>query len=305
MIALGREGSHQVLAARKHHQQGRRAPVDRHHGTQGDPQGIGTFNHAVVTIEQHHVGAPVRIAVRLEDARHFLFEVEAQTQHADDDAGVGMQHAAGIDQRLLAGGAQVRGAKRFDVAVAGQRLRNQRINAAFERRGFINLHQHVACGIEQNDFVIHRVFAAVGTQSLANGARVVGEAGDKGAQFVIGGEKAHIGGALVQIAHHNVDDVLGLGPNLVKHRGHFLTHQTGHQFLLQTIEAFTRGRHGRQNGLGLDRAVHLGRRFNHAPHQVQLVQRLFAANHVAHVGQVSINLKRGSRVRHVFLPIRW
>ena len=238
--------------------------------------------------------------MRLKDARHFLLEVEAQAQHADDHAGVGMQHAARINQRLLFGRTQIRGAKCFNIRVAGQRLGQQRINTAFQRRGLVNLHQHIAGGIEQHDFVVHRVFAAVGPQPLANGVLVVSEARDKGAQLVVGGQKTHIGGALVQIAHHDIDHILGLGADLIEHRGNFFIHQTGDQFLLQAVEAFARGRHGRQNGFRLDRAVHLGGRFNHAPHQVQLVQRLFAADHVAHVGQIGVNLKWGSRIGHVF-----
>ena len=292
LVAARTVGTHQVLAASEHQQPRPRRRVDRHHRADRDPERISAFDHAVVAVKQQQVGTTVRVAVRPEDAGHFLLEVEAQAQHAHHRAGLGVQHALGIDQRLPLGRAQVAGTEGFHIAVAGQRLRQQRVAAALQRRGLVDLHQHVAGGIEQDDLVVHRVLVAVGAQALADGLFVVRQAGDEGAQLVVGGEKAHVRGALVQVAHHDVDHVLRLGADLAQHGGHLLAHQAGHQLLLQPVEAIARGGHGRQDGARFLGAVHLGGRLDDAPHQVEFLQRLLATDDVAHIGQKGIDLER-------------
>ena len=108
---------------------------------------------------------------------------------------------------------------------------------------------------------------------------------DEIAQFLIGRQETDVGGAFVQITHHDLDDVLRAGGQLIEHVGHFLMHEVEHQFVFELTKRRARGGHRRQDRLRLERAVQLGRGLDHAPVQVQFMQGLFALADVAHVRQ--------------------
>ena len=145
-----------------------------------------------------------------------------------------------------------------------------------------------AGGIEQQDFVVHRVLVAVGGQALARGVErgMVGVVvvRHERAQVGVGGQEAHVGGALEQIAHQDVDRIAGLGAEIGQHVAHLFLHQVGDQCLFQVRETGARGHHGRQQQPCLGRAVHLGGRFDKLPHLIQFAQRQLAARNVRHVG---------------------
>ena len=298
LVVVAAEGLHQVFAAAEQQWPGRAAGalrVDRHLHAGRYPQRIGAADHAVVGVEQQHVGAVRRIAVGAEDGVHLLLEIEAQAQYADHRAAARIAHAVRVHQRARFGRPQVGGAEGFHVAVGGQGGGQQRIEAARHRRGHVGLHQHPAAGIEQQDFIVHRVLVAVGGQAPARGVEagavvvmvmvaVVGKVCDQGAQVGIGGQEADIGGALEQVAHQDVDGVAGLGAEVGQHLVDLPLHQVGDQRLFQVRETGARGHHGGQQQTCLGRAVHLGGRLDKLPHLIQFAQRQLAARNVRHVG---------------------
>jgi hypothetical protein len=172
-------------------------------------------------------------------------------------------------------------------------LCDQRVNAAFDFGMLVDLHQHVAFPVQQHDFVVHGVLAAIGQQASMDDVRILLHAGDEFAEVAVGGEKAHIGRALIQIAHHDIDHVVRLGADLHQHIRTFFVHQARNQFVLQLVEPGPRRRHGLQDRLGLGQIIHLGRRLDHAPHQIQFAQGLLAADNVAHVRKEHVILLDG------------
>jgi hypothetical protein len=121
-----------------------------------------------------------------------LLEIEAQAQHPYRLAGARVAHAVRVHERAAFAGAQIGGAEGFHVAVGGQRGSQQRVAAPRHRGGHVGLHQHPAGDIEQHDFVVHRVFVAVGGQALARGVERLAVmaivACHEAAQVGIGGE---------------------------------------------------------------------------------------------------------------------
>lgn len=148
----------------------------------------------------------------------------------------------------------------------------------------------MAVGVEQQDLVVDGVLVAVLLQPPDDAAFVVDRVGDEVAQVRVGGEETDVGGALVEVAHDDVDHVLGAGLDLPDGIAQFFQHQTGHEVPLHLPELGAGGGHGGQDGARVLRAVHLGRRLDQAPHQVQLPQRHLAARYIAHVRQQGLDL---------------
>ena len=256
---------------------------------QRDPVAVAAGDDPVLGVQQQGHAAPLGGTAAGKDAGHFALEVEGQAQHPAGLARAGVQHALGVQQGLLLVRAQVTGAEGFQVAVAGQRLRQQRVQAAFHGRGFVDLRQHRALGVDEHDLVVDRVLAAVFAQPFHDAAAIA-DASDVVAQRAVRGQEADIGGAFVQIAHHDVDDVVGAGGDL----RHDLVDRFGdhrvHQVQLQPLEAFAGGGHHGQHAVGFFGAVHLRGGFDQAPQQVELVQGAFAACDIPHVGDESVDM---------------
>ena len=70
-------------------------------------------------------------------------------------------------------------------------------------------------------------------QAITRGFHRVGEAGHEVAQFPVGRQEAHIGGAFEEVAHHDVDHVARLGADLGQHVAHLFVGETADQFPLQ------------------------------------------------------------------------
>lgn len=284
LVAGGAEGAHQVFAAAEHQRPRRALLIGRDLDAGRYPQGIGAGDDAVLRVEQQHVGALRGIAVGVEDGLHLLLEIEAQAQHAGRLAGFRVQHAVRIHQRARLAGTQIGGAEGFDVAGRLQRLRQQRVVAASDRNRGIGLHQHAAFQVQQQDLVVDGVLVAIAGQALAGLGLVAIEAGDKAAQVDVGGEKADIGGALVQVAHQDVDRVARLGAQVGQHVAHLFLHQIGHQCTFQVRESGAGGHHGRQQQAGFGGAVHLRGGLDKSPHLIQFPQRQLATGNIGHMG---------------------
>nr|GEU28536.1 hypothetical protein [Tanacetum cinerariifolium] len=301
LVAVGAEGAHQVFASAEHQRARGAVRVDRHLHAGRYPQRIGAADHAVVGVEQQHVGALRRIAVRREDGVHLLFEIEAQAQHPGRLARARMAHAVRVHERARFAGPQVGGAEGFEIAVGGQRLRQQRVAAPGHRRGHVGLHQYPAFQVEQQDFVVHGVLVAVGGEPLARGVEVVIVAGHEAAQVGIGGQKAHVGRALEQVAHQDVDRIARLRAQVGQHVAHFFLHQIGDQRLLQVRKSGARGHHGGQQQARLLRAVHLGGRLDKLPHLIEFAQRQLAARDVGNFPESGARCNMPPRAT----PDRW
>lgn len=85
--------------------------------------------------------------------------------------------------------------------------------------------------VNQQDLVIDAVLLAVFKQALLH-ALTLGQTGHVGTQVLVGGQKAHVCGALVEVAHHDVDHVVGTGAQLSEHLAERLRHQRLHQIAL-------------------------------------------------------------------------
>lgn len=90
---------------------------------------------------------------------------------------------------------------------------------------------HRALVVNQQDIVIDAVLLAVFKQALLH-ALALGKACHIGAQILVGGQKAHVCGALVEVAHHDVDHMVGAGAQLSEHLAERLRHQRLHQIAL-------------------------------------------------------------------------
>ncbi len=80
-------------------------------------------------------------------------------------------------------------------------------------------------------------------------------------------------------------------------------HKAGDQFAFEPAETGARRSHCGQDGFGFGRTVHLGGGFDDAPHQVQFLQRLFAAGDIAHVRQEGFGRYRGRQ--HLYVPEKY
>ena len=290
LVALRGVGLRQVFAPAVDAQFGLAGAVHGHAHAARDPGLIGTGQHAVVAVEQQDVVACVVAVAGLEDAAHFVFEAEDQAEHPDDLLGLRVQHALGVDQGGAGAGTQVGGAEGFHVGLAGQRGGDQWVAAAFDGRERVDVGEHGTLGVQQDDLLVDGVLVTVGTQALHGTVAVGAQAGDVLAQLAVGGQEADVGGALVEVADHDVDDVAGLGANLGHDVVHALAHQAVNEVALQALEALAGGSDHRQQAAGVVAAVHLGHGFDHAPHQVEFAQRGFAAHHIAHVRQVVVQV---------------
>ena len=192
-----------------------------------------------------------------------------------------------IDQPIATPLQQVSGTKTLHKALSLQGSGNQRILTwlicTLTALVVLSTRLHPAFGIQQQNILIHRVFAAIGAQALRDRCLIAIQPRQETAQHGISRQKPHIGSALVKITHQRIQQVLRLAGLSCRNARHRLCNHGLHQVLLQPLEAATRGGHHGQQGLRLLWAIHLGGGLYEPPHQVQLTQRALAAPHLAHM----------------------
>jgi hypothetical protein len=206
-------------------------------------------------IEQEQVAAPFGIAVRAEDALHLLLEVKAQAQHAHHRAGLGVVHAARVNQGAALARPQVAGAERFHVAVAG---RGWRISGSLLCPGaWPGRSAPAHCpGVQQHDLVIHGVLAAVLAQAVVDAGTLSCRPATK-----LQSSRSVARKPTSAVRSYRLRTTMSItywaGADLAEHGADLFLHQAGHQLLLELGEAAAGGRHGGQDGARLLRAVHL------------------------------------------------
>jgi hypothetical protein len=145
----------------------------------------------------------------LEHRRQFGREVEAQ-QHRADRRAARVDDAVGEVVRCLIAVEQRAALAAFHMAGAAQHRRPPIGQVFCVPAGVGEPHEHAAVGGEHDDVAVHGVLGAVlrepGAQ-LTRGrvARCAHEVDERR----IGGDEAHVGGALEQVAHEDVDRHLG------------------------------------------------------------------------------------------------
>ena len=99
----------------------------------------------------------------------------------------------------------------------------------------VELHTHPALRIEHQNIAVHAVLGPVGCKPCAQGGHIGGCTLQKTDNLAVGGQKAHIGGALVQVALDDIHDHLGHGRHFAhgffkqlfgQHAGHVRTQLT-------------------------------------------------------------------------------
>ena len=260
-------------------------------------------HHALAFIDQHQGEARIVPVDAIEDPLHLVGEPEAQDQYADRGVATGAPgDPLRVEQRSLPRSAQVAVAEPFYVAVLCQRLGDQRIVARLQACPLVQPREHAAVGPEQDDVVVYRVLRLVFSKPTHHCVPVCLAAIGVGAErthHVIGGQEAHIGGALEEVAHQDVDRALGLGCQFVLQRTEILAH---HQFDhpdAQAVEALPGAQQGRQDGCHCLRTADRSTRFDHLPYDEQVAQVVFARLNPGHVGDevVRWNHRAGSVVQ--------
>ena len=165
-----------------------------------------------------------RVAQLGEDSCKLVLEPEAQTQYTQRTITFG--NAERVHQRALAIGQQIEMPISLDVSVAGRQcFMDESIVARGDSYILSETREHFAPWRQQDHILIHGILGDILAEALfqllasaseillarpAGGmfARLTQEVADIG----VGAQKADVGRALVQIAHHDVDGDLSFGP---------------------------------------------------------------------------------------------